>query len=971
MLQPRLPAVLAALSLCTAPLAAQWSGCSPWSKWRLHEIPWTAGSTLELGSIAAGDAAIALRFSHDATSGVVLTSIGHRGSRKDGVTTVWEYQTDPPTGQPRSLWSATFRPVGEDADFELHPDADDDVRVWIDDPQDPHQAIFRWTDMDLCDPLCDSLFWMELCVHIDRGTPTEAVWNSRLGRIERRGPGCDAQYTLDEVAAPILHVRQPGDGTFARILVPIAQNTIVPAANLPMRLWDIVGYDLDLEHPARGQQMQFSAVFSNDPTQVPLGTDVLSSFRKLLYMSTEDSDGYYKRFQHRVVSDQGTLYYRWAPVYFPSYGFSPRFNFHRSEYPVRLAALEATTGSFYHDVTDRYRQFVEDDIRPTRIASNYYRLNPDFPRASVFQPSSVIPGVTPEAALSSVYTQTTDHALRLQEAFLGADGNATPTFMEWQKWLKGAQTEAETAFPARGAEDPIGPDFNPRPYSNAFESFQEPPAYALDEIDRAHAAGINASVYTLPLIMNDGDWPSFRDDWFLRTRTGDYFPQGPLATGKIIDHGNPFVAFWMVANLYDDIFDTAPKLGGVFFDVLSGGGSFLRYPADPSQLFRMKRYHGGASYVAGVRRLADLVRLRIAFSKQSCQHPDLPFLPGESVMEGIVGKLDFGQHGLKSLPMQQQFDALFDQLALVPTISVESSNPSPPLWNAVYHEWQHAEGLSVPLSTWAVSAALGGGQPFYPGVTWQRWGDYQRLCAALFWHQGMKPTIFPYYSDDDQNSLLVERNGNTEVRNPAIPQQGQLLAFLQRVHQSLDRDAEAGRFLVTGRMERPLQLGIGAAPAGILASLNPSFDIANSTDPGTPPVTSPLEFFKGQHFYENFFSRQPYNIPHVFHGVWRDVETGELGIVFVNWTDFPATWQGTLDPQCYEGLDDQFEVIGIRPDGAGVQDYAVGSGNGSTLLAWNPTAPGALPLQHHAAAAPGFMPARSVQVFVLRNAGCN
>ena len=57
----------------------------------------------------------------------------------------------------------------------------------------------------------------------------------------------------------------------------------------------------------------------------------------------------------------------------------------------------------------------------------------------------------------------------------GADGNATPTFMEWQKWLKGAQTEAETAFPARGAEDPIGPDFNPRPYSNAFESFQKPP----------------------------------------------------------------------------------------------------------------------------------------------------------------------------------------------------------------------------------------------------------------------------------------------------------------------------------------------------------------------------------------------------------------------------------------------------------------------------------------------------------------
>jgi hypothetical protein len=147
----------------------------------------------------------------------------------------------------------------------------------------------------------------------------------------------------------------------------------------------------------------------------------------------------------------------------------------------------------------------------------------------------------------------------------------------------------------------------------------------------------------------------------------------------------------------------------------------------------------------------------------------------------------------------------------------------------------------------------------------------------------------------------------------------------------------------------------------ILQSPSPSIDVAAKVDPASPGVL---------HFYENPFSTLdifgPYNVPHVFHSVWRSVETGELGIMFVNWTDQPAWWRGTFDPRLYAGFEQGgFTVHGVAPTGAGVTEYAVGSGTGPTELAWPLGATSGITLRHHAAA-PGLMPARSVQVFVVR-----
>lgn len=951
-LVPLVVPLACAAALGIAPAAHAQLGL--FSRAGLQPIPFGTGAALELGSIASGARGIALRFRHDAEHGVAMSSIGHRGTRGDGTVAVWEYSTEAPAGESSALWNAVLRPVGSATTLSLSSSDADQCQVFVDVPGDTRRALFVWTGAQLPDPAAESAFRMELLVELDPLRPWRVTWQSRMGRVSR--PACPNLYTLDEVRAPIVWVKAPGTGDFERLLVPIAGATLVPAANLPLRIWQVVGYDAVFEHPARQQQLQFSALYSGTNVSIPNGDTVLSPWRKALYFTTEDAEGHYKQFQHKVVADGPTLTYRWAPVYFPTYGLSPTRNFHFASYPVAFEAIEAATDSYWYDCTTTYRRFVDARMGLTRITSPAYALNRDFVRASPFVANSVVDPV-PALPASQIFPLYTANALRLQRQFRGADGRTLPTFMEWQQWLKGDPLDSPFDRPP---QDPIGPDFNPRPYSGATEAFQEPPAHVLAEIERAHGLGINTTVYTLPVLMNRNDWPGFRDEWLLRTREGAYAPVAESATGNVIDYGAWGVPLWMAGVFYDDVFDTAPKLGGVFLDVISGGGASLRYPARPEFLFEFRRYHGGTAFVRGTQRLFDLLRLRVAAGKPTTVHPDVPFLPTETVQEYLAGRFDFAQQGLKDVPMQMQLGNVYDALVGVPNFAPEAQNPSPPLWNAVYHEWARAEGLTTVLGVRAVNVFLGGGQdnPLYPGVDWNTWAAYQRMVHALWWFQGMKPTSFQYLQSLEPWNLLVDGPADSvTVRDPHVLQQTQLVAFLTRLHHALDREGEAGRFLSGGRLERPLQTPWAFDPFLVTQSLNPGAVQEQFCDPAKPGVF---------HFYENFFSKLPYPIPHVFHAVWRDVQSGDLALVFVNWSDGIAAWDGLFDPRLYDGFGGgAFTVSGIAPDGAGTTEYFVGAGSGPTRLGWNPAVAG-LPLRHHDDAAPSYMPARSVQVFVVR-----
>ena len=954
---PRSPAttfanIAAALLVGTVSLSAQ-NHCSPFSKWGMRRLSWSAGSTVTVGSLDGCSSAIALTFAHDATNGVAITQIGHAAA---GSTARSPASTTPRCHQPASpprCGRPFCRPVGSSTPSELSPANATNLCVWVDSRRAPRRAIFSWSGCCIPGVTAKSFFWFELHVKVSPFTPYRASFDVRMARVQNTNGS--TPFTIDEVHAPIVHTLQPGDSQLARILVPSALNIPLPSANLSMRTWQLFNLAASLEHPARGQQMQFSALYAGDTTEIPDGNDVVSPHRKVLYFATEDNRGHFKFFNHSVVTGASGVSYRWNPVHYPTYGPTPWLNYYISPYSSVICALQAKSSAYWYDVAEHYRTFVRFRMGLTPMRSRFYRGNKDVVGDSVVVATSTLPIV--HGDLGDVFSSFVDMGAHKQAVFTDpTTGNASPMFVEWQKWLKSGP----------GApEDPIAPGLNPIPFDQTQSVVpKQPTASAQAEFVRGRGLGQNISVYTVPLLMNTTDWPSFDQGWLLRDRLGNLLPE---EDGFVIDYGAEGVVDWLANVFYKNILDNSPGLGGVFFDTVGGRGSYLRYPQPGQPLFNLK-YHGGTRYVKGGKRLFDAVRARIAASTPGSRHPDAPFIPTEAVQEFYAGRYDAAQHGLKPLPLQAQLSTFIDQLtspgSTPPPVGASTGNP--PLWNAVYHEYSRAEALGMMLSTRAVSVLLGGGQPadFASGrfgLTWDEWGNYNRMVHATMFIQGMKSSLFSYFYDFKDFSLLVDNAGTIGVRNPAIPQQGQLLAFLQRMHHATGRQCEAGQFLADGMMERPLEMPpfslAGYDPTVVTTTVNPGVLAMQRTDP-LPGVN--------QHFYEDPFTQFPYPMANVLHSVWRSSPYSRtLGLVFVNWTDQPAAWTGTFNPRLYAGFGDKFEVLGLRPDGGGVTGYQVGTGNGETTFHWGPAA-GTLQLQHHGGGGPGPMPPRSVQVFLIR-----
>ncbi|MCB9871162.1 MAG: hypothetical protein H6837_14990 [Planctomycetes bacterium] len=944
------------LGSLAAPAATQLP-CPPFAKSGLREISnWGSGQSFTLGDAQCGSAAIGLTFAYDATNGVALQRIAHRGTHSDDRVTRFDFVTVPPPGQSTMLWKAVLRPLDSDFASEITPADASEFRVWVDSTRAPRTAVFRWHGCCVPNTNSRSFFWVEIAVQVSPFAPQRATWSTRMARFEN--PNGIVPLTIDEVHAPIVYLQQPGDSQKSRILVPVSQNVPLPSSNLAMRSWQLFNLSATLEHPAREQQMQFSALYGGDPTEVVQGEEIISAFRKVLYLSTEDTQGHFKKFKHDIVSNAtGTAYYRWCPVYFPAYGPSPALNVFVAPYPVVFCALQARSDAYWYDVGAHYREFVRSGMGMVPIRSPFYRLNREVVDGSVLIATSTLGAFYQQ--LDDIFETFVDVG-RHHQAMFRQPGNdaASPLFMEWQKWLKARATDGE---------DPVGPGFNPEPFADVDLADHQPPRSARNEIARAQRLGMNVSVYTVPLFIDTDAWSGFDTDWLLRNRLGEVIPVVGL-NSFLSDLGNRNTPNFYSDVLYPDILKGTPELGGFFFDLLGGSGSFLRYPKPGTPFFNFK-YHGGTEYVDGGKRLFDRVRARIALAKGVRRsHPDVPFLATEGVQEFYAGHYDAAQHGLKPLPLQTQLSTFIDQLTSpgLPPAPVEAQTDDPPLWNLVYHEYSRADALGMMLSTRGVSALLGGGQPVdfgtgKIGLTWEEWGNYNRMVHALMFIQGMKSMLFSYFYDFKDLSLLTEVNGKIGVRDPSVPQQVQLLAFFQRLHESVSRDAEAGQFLNSGVMERPLALpALALGPTGFDPSV-----VSTSDNPAVPTFerNDPLQGVT-KHFYEDVFTQSiHYPVAHVLHSVWRESAcSSRLGLVFVNWSDQAATWQAEFDPKLYSGFGDRFEVTGVRPDGARVRLFRVGSGSGKTVLSWNATGPGLL-LQHHAANAPGSMPPRSVQVF--------
>ena len=241
----------------------------PFPRWGLTRVDsWAAGSQITVGDVELATTAISLTFAFDPTVGATISSVGHRSVRPDGTGARWDYPAAPPAGQPLGFWKGVLRPLDSNDPFEVTPDSATGFELWVDSTSGPLKALFCWTGLTIPGRNPEHRFTMEVEVSISPATPARAEWQSRMIRVA--GPG-NEPFTIDEVHVPIVYSQQPAvQAGLARLLVPVSTVTAVPAPNLSMALWQALGIATELDHPARGQNMQFSALYScDDAIEVP------------------------------------------------------------------------------------------------------------------------------------------------------------------------------------------------------------------------------------------------------------------------------------------------------------------------------------------------------------------------------------------------------------------------------------------------------------------------------------------------------------------------------------------------------------------------------------------------------------------------------------------------------------------------------------------------------------------------------
>lgn len=947
--------------------------CQPFSRRGLQEIEdWGVGSSLTLGVDAANEPGLSIQLVHDPVVGARLQSSSHRHQRPDGKLQVFNFNHLVPTGSSPGLWQGVLRPRFEETPYPVGPEHASSFEIYTRTGRSSTQVVMCWGGISVPGVTCCDDFWFEVSIRQSCLDGDRLSFEARMGRMLCQSGG--TELTLDEVQVPVIYTQQPGvDLLKARILVPAAQNVPLPAANMPMSAWQVLAVNADLEHPARGQQMQFSGLYGGENIQIESGNEVYSPYQKILYFATEDNRGYYKRFQHSVVTAATGAYYRWAPTYYPEHGAHPTRNVLVTPYPAVMKALHAKSNAWWFDLCTEYREFVRRRMGIAPMRSFLSRVNKDAAGGESVVVATINLQNDPGGD-APVFADYVDHGIALQEAFASPSGRPAKVFLEWQKWFKGE---------SGSTEDLIGPGFNPRPYSGVPDAPKEFAQAAREEIERAAQNDINICLYTLPTIMNNQDWSSFDEDWFLRDRSGAVRER---LDGADVDFGNPVVPFWMTGVFFDDILDASPALGGLYLDFFGGEASYRRFHqaqnfqaiVDPwshysklrLKLFK-RRDHNGAAFVRGGMRTLDLLRGRVRLGQLLRRSKERPFLPTEAVMEYFAGRYDVAQHGLKAIPGHTQMSATLEQFAGLSAdpLPLQAAANNPPLWNAVYHDRARADALGMMLSTEAVSQLVGGDADV-GGVDWGTWSRYNRMIHALMFVGGMKSSLFSFYQDFAESNLVQPGANGPVLQDDSVVEQAQLLAFLQRMHQAGARCGEAAELVNFGVMERPLDLPQifllpGAPPTRQLFFFPGTVDSEASTSPTMAVNTLPLSGIT-RHYNEDFFTSVfPSQVPRVLHSVWRSSPYSKrLGLVLVNWSDAPAYWQATFNPAAYEGFGSDFRVLGVKPDGAGVEEYALGESSGATLLGFS-DAPLPLNLVHHGAAAPGLMPPRSVQVIYL------
>lgn len=808
--------------------------------------------------------------------------------------------------------------------------------------------------------------------------------------------------SIDEVHFPILYLKGPISTRYvvngrretekeaqarARILVPnnninvginsdITVNTSLLSANMSVDYWyrTFPNDMMYFEHPNPGQLLQFQAMYIADPGD--------PGYRNILYLGSQDTVGHRKKFAYKAVSfaptakapgsvgvplghaeqyvnEEGHLTapatdsrevwrWEWHHVYLPAFDLadSPGPPYDEwgntfdaaATYPVVIGTMKAKTDHFWYDVAEYYRDFVESSgmVGPT------FENNPNignFKRAAVF---------TSHSRGTPTTSSILPRALEISHAYkLYIDDAAVPN------------PNAENyAFVGNYRDDFV---YGYLDYDPVNQEATGVDPYMPTFMAQANALGIHVSGYTEGLTVRDEpgqQWPLPASTW-LYDRDGNRVGEGQPFPYYKVDYGRlPAAASWFVAppgsgpgmNGVGHLTVLATGFRGLYIDGLSGSGFPLGYP-DPQGLPLMHAPHGGAYGTLGKQQLFDNARAMLEALNPGRESN--VYVMSETAQEYYPGKTELVQQGIDYVPYHlAQFEPTFfealgatsgwdieDHMVGVPLTSRAWSIP---LWNIVYHEYQPANTIVMPITTSGLDTGPlygpGANNPGgFPGVTAQEWADVLCFAYAATWVAGSKPTIIPYFHTFDHSPISVV-NGNVVYDTTHDPSRAcdQALLYIRRMH-AMNREDWAGRFNLFGQAKRPLyESALNAVRPNVTHPSYTKTDYPNHGYVMVPAIESPVSPLA------QFAHAWDHDIPAVLHSVWKYDNTGvvpttegangvEHGILLANWTGSPQTWLAGFDPTLYD-VTGSYTVREVGPGGVTIQTIASGTAPNPTAI---------------------------------------
>jgi len=770
---------------------------------------------------------------------------------------------------------------------------------------DDRSVVFGWPQIAVPGSGGEESLWVLIRIRIRDGD-SKSRWDLWVGREEGHG------FSLDEIEMPILWIKGPiASRPFepqvlaqrrARLLIPNSLSSVQPLASANSSLWPwfLAGIERSYVHPSAGQNIQFSCIYAGDPEDT-------ASHRRMLYLGSEDALGEHKRFSYegRVITsvkgEEGWL--RWSHTYYPPYfeglsrpaegedkPYDEFGNSFASSYPAIIGALQAKSDAWWYDGCELHRDWVETSgssgpkIRDNRLLTARIHGASLFGTTAFNKEQS---GPTPET-----YGAMLRHLLAWRKALESPGVDLSRSYLHAQYFRDGGN----------------GVDWDP---PNPSPPLSQDLDLGWKEVMRLGAhQGVRCSGYTIPLAILSSS-PRFADfpkEAAIHARdhvAWSPFIPGHTTPGYVIDLRHPLGASFYAETLYPEMMRAG--FGGFYLDTLSGTPSNLMFTPPPDIV---PAHPGNLGDVPGRNAAIRLYRSRAGaatlFANAAEPEGDL-FVISEATLEGLVGVVDQVQEGYMWTPghLLMAEDAVIP--LGTPEVPMQARDLSPPLWSAVFHEYQPVFRLQPPMNL----VGLGSNPRYYPdangfpGMSPDEFLD----VMAFFAYSAMVAGYKPAFADQmDFLPPVLDLDGETLVIDEQADPTGvgfRLFAALQNLWASLSADL-AGPFLLDGRFERPLALDLDAGNIDVTS--NPT-EAWNKVDLRHNLGLRPAGYEQAS------FALASFPVPRVLHSVWSDA-AGRLGLVLANWTREPAHWIGGFDPELYGfAVGSQIDAVELEAGG--------------------------------------------------------